>query len=139
MEKGFLTLLLVIFYNIAYSQIYSIAQIDSLVWIIDTSNYKQKTLEATVTTKPGKDKGGSAETYYVDTISKRLMKVELAQALSDRKKHLTSVELTSFYYHGNKLIMVRTSRFSTFGYPNFKKALSSGAYYYHDDFTCNLL
>ena len=29
--------------------------------------------------------------------------------------------------------MVKTSRFDNFGYPTFKKGLSSGTYYYQDD------
>ena len=133
MQKGFYTLVLLIICNFVYSQTKSITQIESIVSNIDTSTYKQKTIEGTVTTKPSKNKGSSTETYYVDTVSKRLIKVEFAEALYDKKKHLTYVELITFYYNSDKLIMVKSSRFDTFGYPSFKKALSSGTYYYSDN------
>lgn len=119
------------FCKTASSQTLSIAYIDSLVSVIDTSTYRQKTMEGIVTAKPGNDKGGVTETYYLDTISQRLMKVEIAQALYDKKKHITYVELTTYYYE-DKLIMVKTSNFDSFGYPSFRKSLSSGVYYYEN-------
>lgn len=133
MQKGvFILQSFIICCNFVYSQNFSLTQIDSLVLAIDSSIYKQITIDGTVITKPGRDKGSSAQTFYFDSASKRLVKVEVAQAFYDKKKHLTSVELTTYYYC-DKLIMVKASRFDTFGYPNFRKTLSSGRYYYMND------
>jgi hypothetical protein len=129
MQKYFSIIFLLFCFESSYSQNFSKVQIDSLVSIIDTSNYRQKTIESKATTKPFNYKGAITETYYLDTISKRLMKVEVAQALYNKKKYLTSIELTTYYY-SEKLIMVKTSSLDSFGYPSFKKSLSTGNYYY---------
>jgi hypothetical protein len=129
MQKYFSMLFLLFCFKSSYSQSFSKVQIDSIVTIIDTSNYRQKTIETKVTTKPFNYKGAITETYYLDTISKRLMKVEVAQALYNKKKYLTSIILTTYYY-SEKLIMVKTSSLDSFGYPSFRKSLSTGNYYY---------